>query len=117
MSQAKLSAGAVAIGLVAILAGAYPVVPYQQSAQVPMAPPELQHRPTNIVLALDSLGAPWINHQAVPWDQLDRQLQAIYSRRPEKILFLKASPQHPVRSVERLLEMTKRRGITLYRIP
>ncbi|NOT06811.1 MAG: hypothetical protein HOP28_01260 [Gemmatimonadales bacterium] len=86
----------------------------QQVPGLAIAPRELQGRPTNIVLRLSESGVLSINHQVVPWAQLKAQLKAIYSERPEKILFLETNPKNKVEEVRRAVEVAKGEGLKVY---
>jgi biopolymer transport protein ExbD len=89
----------------------------QQAPTLPMAPEKLQHRPTNIILRLAKDGTPAINDQRVEWARLGVELQAIFSRRPEKILFMTTSPEDNVRDVRRVVAIAKKHGVQVFALP
>ena len=89
----------------------------QQAPTVPLAPRELQHRPTNIVLRLAKDRTPAINDQRVEWARLGVELKAIFGRRPEKILFIATSPEDNVRDVRRVVAIARKHGVQVFALP
>jgi biopolymer transport protein ExbD len=86
----------------------------QQTPIVPPAPPELRHRANNIVVRLSEAGLPSINDQPVPWDRFAAELETIFGHRPEKILFIQATPRNRAEDIRRLAAVAKKQGIVLY---
>ena len=72
---------------------------------------------TRIVLTLTEAHLPSINGQVVRWDRLDAQFQAIYARRPQRVLYVRAHPSNDYRTVTRVVDLAKRRGITVHFLP
>ena len=89
----------------------------QQAPTLPMAPKELQNRPTNIILRLAKDGTPAINNQTVEWARLGVELQAIFGRRPEKILFMTTSAGDKVQDVRRVVALAKKQGVQVFALP
>jgi biopolymer transport protein ExbD len=98
----------------ACLAGAVSSAIAQQAPVVPPAPPELRHRANNIVVRISEAGVPSINDQPVPWDRFAAELRAIFEQRPEKVLFIQATPQNKVEDIRRVAAVAKKQGIVLY---
>jgi biopolymer transport protein ExbD len=74
--------------------------------------------PSNrIVLTLTEAQLPSINGQVVRWDRLDAQFRAIYTGRPQRVLYLRAHPSNDYRTVTRVVDLAKRRGITVHFLP
>jgi len=89
----------------------------QEAPTLPMAPKELQNRPTNIILRLAKDGTPAINNQTVEWARLGVELQAIFGRRPEKILFMTTSASESVQDVRRVVAIAKKQGVQVFALP
>jgi biopolymer transport protein ExbD len=89
----------------------------RQDPVLPLAPKELRNRPTNIVLRLSENGTPAINHQTVEWSRLGVELQAIYGRRPEKLLFMVTSPRDKVTDIRRVVAIARRHGVQVFALP
>jgi hypothetical protein len=68
---------------------------------------------TRIVLTFSPQTEPVINGQLIPWKDLDKQLQAIYDRRPQKLLFVKAQPALDPKVLARVTQIAKKRGVTI----
>lgn len=89
----------------------------QQGPVVPLAPKELQNRPTNIVLRLSENATPAINHQSVEWSRLGVELHAIFGLRPEKVLFIVISPRDNVNDIRRVVAIAKKQGVQVFALP
>ena len=107
----------VAILILVLGAAAGGTAAAQQVPTLPMAPKELQDRPTNIILRLAKDGTPAINDQRVEWARLGMELQAIFGRRPEKILFMTTSPEDDVKDVRRVVAIAQKQGVHVFALP
>lgn len=72
---------------------------------------------STVVLSLsedEKTGAPQasINHQPVPWDQLQQKLVEIYSMRAEQVLFVTASEQTDFEIVAQAIDVAHHAGIS-----
>jgi biopolymer transport protein ExbD len=89
----------------------------QQGPVVPLAPKELQNRPTNIVLRLSENGTPAINNQTVEWSRLGTELHAIFGLRQEKVLFIVTSPRDKVNDIRLVVAIAKKQGVRVFALP
>jgi biopolymer transport protein ExbD len=97
------------------------IAPFQTSfgqAPPPSKPTATRHVPTNrIVLTLTSSREPSINGQLLRWNRLDAEFRAMYTRRPERVLYIRAHPSNDYQTVARVVELAKRRGLTVHFTP
>ena len=66
---------------------------------------------TQIVLQIAEDGSYSINGQAVPKDQLDTQIHAIFDNRPAKLLFVKAAGNRVYQEVIQAMDVARGAGI------
>ena len=75
------------------------------------APPQAPS--TRIILTLTEAQVPSINGQVVQWDRLEAEFRAIFTRRPQRVLYVRAHPRNDYRTIARVVDLAKRRGITV----
>ncbi len=86
----------------------------QQRVVVPPPPAEILASHTRIVLELPASGGVSINGQPIPAARLDRELDAIYSLRPVKVLLISAAASRTAEEIERVKAIAERRGIRVF---
>jgi len=96
-----------------------PVTPHGLDAQVPQPPKNPQQQKQNdltVQLEIDSgaNGIPTykLNQDAIAKNQLRTRLDAIYSIRAEKVLFVKGDPNLNFSSVAEVIDIAKGVGVT-----
>jgi biopolymer transport protein ExbD len=87
------------------------------SVALGQAAPQVQAPSTRIILTLTEDRVPSINGQVVPWKELDPQLRAIYTGRPQRTLYIRAHPNNDYKAIKRVVDLAKRRGITVQFLP
>jgi hypothetical protein len=85
-----------------------------QGPSLPKAPSAIASSPTRIVIALPDSGGFAINNQPIQAKDLEKQLVAIYRKRPIKILLVSRTPGHRSQDVQTLIVVARRIGIVLY---
>ena len=79
--------------------------------------PQAEPPSTRIILTLTDAQIPTINGQIVPWKELEGQLDAIYTHRPQRVLYVRTHPKNGYKALTRVVDLARRRGITVNFLP
>lgn len=99
--------------LLVIFMLAQPLLQKSIDVQLPIEK-EVESEPApQIVLEIDARGNYFINTQPVAGDQLQRRLNELYTGRPDKVLFVKASGEVIYQDVITVMDAARGAGVTV----
>ena len=97
--------------LLVIFMLAQPLLQKSLDVQLPIEKEVATAPSTPIVIEIDANGNLLLNTRPVPRDQLDERLSEIYSARPDKVLFVKASGEVVYQDVITVMDAARGAGV------
>lgn len=97
--------------LLVIFMLAQPLLQKSLDVQLPIEKEVATAPSTPIVIEIDANGNLLLNTRPVPRDQLSERLSEIYSRRPDKVLFVKASGEVVYQDVITVMDAARGAGV------